>query len=232
MPIYQLTNVLGFPPPQLAEDGLLAVGGDLSRERLLLAYANGIFPWYSEGEPILWWSPDPRMVLFPAEMHISRSLRRLLRSGAFAFSLDRAFGEVIQACAHIPRRGQEGTWITRKMISSYIGLHRAGYAHSVECWQGGELAGGLYGVSLGACFFGESMFSRATGASKAALAVLAAQCRQWQFDMIDCQVPHPHLARLGAREVPRKTFLEELRFAVKKETRVGPWPLEIDPRNL
>lgn len=232
MPIYRLTDALIFPSPQLAEDGLLAVGGDLRRERLLTAYGNGIFPWYSEGEPILWWSPDPRMVLFPEEMHVSRSLRRLLRRGRYTLSFDRAFDRIIQACAQIPRRGQDGTWITREMKAAYRDLHQAGYAHSIECWQEGELAGGLYGVSLGACFFGESMFSRISGASKASLAVLAAQCHQWQFDMIDCQVPHPHLARLGAREIPRTAFLERLRHAVKQETRLGPWQLEIDPRDF
>lgn len=232
MPIYRLTDALVFPPPQLAEDGLLAVGGDLRRERLLKAYENGIFPWYSEGEPILWWSPEPRMVLFPEEMHVSRSLRRTLRRGIFLLTFDRVFAQVIQACARTSRRGQEGTWITREMTAAYLDLHHAGYAHSVECWQQGQLLGGLYGVSLGGCFFGESMFSHASGASKAALAVLAAQCRQWQFDIIDCQVPHPHLARLGAREVPRETFLKRLRFALKKVTRLGPWQIEIDPREF
>ncbi len=232
MPIYGITKELAFPPPRLAEDGLLAVGGDLSIDRLLLAYQNGIFPWYSEGEPILWWSPDPRMLLYTDQMHISTSLRRNLRRGVFYVTFDQAFPQVIRACAQTPRPGQDGTWITAEMLAAYIDLHHAGYAHSVECWQDGQLLGGLYGLSLGACFFGESMFSHASNASKTAMAILAAQCQQWGFPFIDCQVPNPHLASLGAQEIPRATFLKQLRKTQQTKTRKGPWQLEIDPQKI
>jgi leucyl/phenylalanyl-tRNA--protein transferase len=223
MPIYRLTRKLEFPPPELAEDGLLAVGGDLSTERLLLAYRSGIFPWYSDGEPILWWSPDPRMLLFPGELHLSQRFRRTLRSGKFAVTLDTAFPEVIRACAAAPRPTEEGTWITSDMQEAYIRLHDAGYAHSLECWREGVLAGGLYGVSLGACFFGESMFSRQADASKTALAALCGYCLEHGIGFIDCQVHNPHLERLGAREISRRVFLRLLREGLRGETRKGPW---------
>ena len=227
MPIYQLTDDLVFPPPFLAPpEGLLAVGGDLSRQRLLLAYRQGIFPWYSEGEPILWWSPDPRLVLFPGELHVSRSLARAMRKGTFALTMDEAFDRVIEACAVVPRTGQEGTWITAGMIAAYRALHASGYAHSVECWQGAELVGGLYGVSLGKCFFGESMFSLAPNASKVALAGLAAHVRNWGFKLIDCQVTTRHLISLGAREVARERFLKLLEKWADAGTRVGRWSFE------
>lgn len=208
---------------------MLAVGGDLSRDRLLLAYANGIFPWYSDGEPILWWSPDPRMVLLPDELHVSQRLRRVIRQGRFHVTADTAFAAVIAACAHTRRKHERGTWITPEMQDAYIDLHAAGYAHSFECWRDGVLVGGLYGVSLGACYFGESMFSRETDASKAALATAVDYMTRWGIGLIDCQVANNHLHSLGAREVPRATFLKMLHAALQHPTRPGPWCLEAPP---
>ncbi|VAW80996.1 Leucyl/phenylalanyl-tRNA--protein transferase [hydrothermal vent metagenome] len=190
-------------------DGLLAVGGDLSPERLLNAYRNGIFPWYSDGQPILWWSPDPRTVLYPPQVKVSRSLRKLLRQERFELSYDRAFERVIRACA-TPRKDGAGTWITESMIEAYATLHRLGHAHSVECWQAGELVGGLYGVSIGRAFFGESMFSRERDASKVAFVKLAQQLVDWRFGLVDCQVYSLHLASLGAITIPRAQFLQHL----------------------
>ncbi len=228
MPLFRLTDDLVFPPPHLAiEDGLLAVGGDLSVERLLLAYRSGIFPWYSEGDPLLWWSPDPRMVLFPDELHVSRSLERVLKKGEFTVTMDTAFSSVIQACAEARGPRRDGTWITREMESAYCALHDAGYAHSVECWKDGALAGGLYGVSLGACFFGESMFSLATDASKVAFVRLVRQVAAWDFHFVDCQMHTPHLARFGAKEVARKQFLTLLCDGLNAPTRCGRWELEV-----
>lgn len=229
MPVFQLTDELVFPPPDLAaEEGLLAVGGDLARDRLLLAYRGGIFPWYSEGDPILWWSPDPRMVLFPSEFRCPRSLRRLGRTGRFRITADRAFDRVIEACATMPREGQDGTWITRAMASAYSDLHAAGYAHSVECWENGRLVGGLYGVSLGACFFGESMFSKVSNTSKLALWALVEQLERWNFSIIDCQIYTDHIAGLGARSIPREEFGRLLRQGLENETRRGRWQLDTD----
>ncbi len=190
-------------------NGLLAAGGDLTTPRLLEAYRHGIFPWYSEGEPILWWSPDPRMVLFPNEFKVSDSLRKTLRNGRHEVRFDSAFEQVMRACA-APREGANGTWIHEEMIAAYCELHRLGYAHSVETWMDGELVGGLYGMALGRMFYGESMFSRRSDASKIALAHLAAQLKKWNFGMIDCQMNTPHLASLGAREIPRKEFIARL----------------------
>jgi leucyl/phenylalanyl-tRNA--protein transferase len=190
-------------------NGLLAAGGDLTTTRLLEAYRHGIFPWYSEGEPILWWSPDPRMVLFPNEFKVSHSLRRTLSNGRHDVHFDSDFEQVMRACA-APREGASGTWIHEEMIAAYCELHRLGYAHSVETWMNGELVGGLYGMALGRMFYGESMFSRKTDASKIALAHLAAQLKRWNFGMIDCQMSTPHLASLGAREIPRKEFIARL----------------------
>jgi len=201
-----------FPPVTQAlrsPNGLLAAGGDLTTARLLEAYRHGIFPWFSEGEPILWWSPDPRMVLFPAEFKVSQSLRKTLRLGQYEVRFDSAFREVMQACA-APREGANGTWIHEEMIAAYCELHRLGYAHSVETWMDGELVGGLYGMALGRMFYGESMFSRKTDASKIALAHLSVQLARWNFGMIDCQMKTPHLASLGAREIPRKEFITRL----------------------
>jgi leucyl/phenylalanyl-tRNA--protein transferase len=204
-----------FPPIQSAlkdPNGLLAAGGDLSSERLLDAYRHGIFPWFSEGDPILWWSPDPRMILIPAELKISRSLGKSLRNRSYEARFDSAFDEVMAGCA-APRKGEPGTWISGAMIEAYRGLYRLGYAHSVETWIDGELAGGLYGVAIGRAFFGESMFSHARDASKIALAALVAHLRSAGFGLIDCQMRTRHLESLGAREIPRRRFsglLEEL----------------------
>lgn len=228
MPVFRLSEELIFPPPWLAEDGLLAVGGDLSIDRLLLAYRNGIFPWYSEGEPVLWWSPEPRAVLAPREVHVSRRLARTIRKGAFHFSCDTAFDEVIRACAAVPRRHEKGTWITTEMIAAYIRLHKAGYAHSFETWQEDKLAGGLYGVSLGACFYGESMFSLVPDASKAALATGARQFERWGISLIDCQVANDHMLSMGTHEIPRKRFLRLLAECHRHPTRHGPWALDPD----
>jgi leucyl/phenylalanyl-tRNA--protein transferase len=202
-----------FPPlDQALEEpaGLLAAGGDLSPARLVAAYARGIFPWYSPGQPVLWWSPDPRAVLFPEEFHCSRSLARTIRSGEFSVSDDRDFAAVIDGCA-APRATSPGTWITSDMRAAYLELHRLGHAHSVEVWRGGELAGGLYGVRLGELFFGESMFSRERDASKVALAHLVSMCLRNNVAVIDCQLPSRHLASLGVRCIPRSQFESLLR---------------------
>lgn len=200
---------LAFPDVSLAlrePDGLLAVGGDLAPDRILAGYRKGIFPWYSDDQPILWWSPDPRTVLFPGRFKISRSLRKTLRKKRFRVTMDRAFEAVVQACA-APRRAGSGTWITRDMAAAYTALHHAGHAHSVECWLDDRLAGGMYGVAIGRIFFGESMFSRATDASKVAFAVLARQLEAWGFALIDCQVYSAHLASLGAEQISRREFI-------------------------
>ncbi|HPO14286.1 MAG TPA: leucyl/phenylalanyl-tRNA--protein transferase [Candidatus Hydrogenedentes bacterium] len=231
MPVYRLTKHMLFPPPHHAEDGLLAVGGDLHPKRLLLAYGHGIFPWYSEGEPIMWWSPDPRTILIPEEFHVSRSLKRVIKGGEFRVTLDTAFAAVISGCATAPRKREKGTWIVPEMEQAYIRLHALGFAHSAECWRGEELAGGLYGVSLGACFFGESMFSRCANASKVALAFLVEQFKRWDISLIDCQLTTPHLIGLGAREVSRDEYLNMLRQRLHAPTRQGAWRLECDGGN-
>lgn len=224
MPVYRLIDEIVFPPPDHAgPDGLLAVGGDLSSERLLLAYRLGIFPWYSEGQPILWWSPDPRFVLELDEFHVSRRLRQILKQGVFKVTFDKAFESVIQACASVPREGQDGTWITPEMRGAYVFLHKQGFAHSVESWLHGELVGGIYGVSLGRCFFGESMFSRKANASKVALAALVERLTSWGFHMLDAQVTTQHLISLGAKEIPRGHFLERLQIALQFPTIRGNW---------
>ncbi len=224
MPVYLLSEALTFPPPRLAsQEGLLAVGGDLSPERLLAAYGQGIFPWFSEGEPILWWSPDPRLVLFPHEFKISKNLKKIIRRSFFEITVDQAFQKVITECAEIRVKQKEPTWIVGDMIDAYCRLHESGFAHSVEAWQGGVLAGGLYGVSLGKCFFGESMFARASNASKIALAWLVDFLRSHAFHLIDCQVTTTHLVSLGAREIPRDRFLKLLKTALKEPTIKGKW---------
>lgn len=224
MPVYRLTRRIAFPPPDHATpDGLLAVGGDLSSERLLLAYQLGIFPWYEEGQPILWWSPDPRLVLDLEDFRITTRLRRTLRKGTFKVTFDTAFAEVIRACAEVPRKGQDGTWITQEMEQAYIGLHQEGYAHSAESWLNNELVGGVYGVSLGRCFFGESMFFRKTDASKVAFATLVHQLKGWGFHMIDAQVTTRHLLTLGAKEIPRTLFLKRLHMSLRFPTLRGKW---------
>lgn len=227
MPIFRLTDEPVFPPPDYADpNGLLAVGGDLSSERLLEAYRLGIFPWYSDDQPILWWSPDPRLVLELDEFKVSRSLRKTLKKGVFKVTFDRAFEEVIRACAAFPRAGQKGTWITPEMQQAYIQLHGLGYAHSVESWRGEKLAGGLYGVSLGKAFFGESMFHRETDASKVALAVLVEKLKVWQFHFIDAQMATKHLLSLGAAEMPRRIFLKRLQSALRHPTQRGKWRID------
>ena len=224
MTVFLLSERIAFPPPTLAEkDGLLAVGGDLRQSRLLLAYRLGIFPWFSEGDPILWWSPDPRLVLYPKDIKISKSLTKVIRKGLFRISMDTAFEKVILECAKVHQKQDEGTWINDQMIEAYCLLHESGYAHSVEAWLGRELAGGLYGVSLGKCFFGESMFTQVSNASKVSLAALSTYLITKEFDFIDCQVTTDHLNRLGAIEVPRKSFLRQLRGALDAPTLRGKW---------
>ena len=213
-----------FPDPRHAPaEGPLAVGGDLSPALLLHAYARGIFPWFDDDAgPVLWWSPDPRTVLFPERMKVSRSLRRRLRRGDFAVTFDTAFEQVIAACA-APRPGQDGSWITPAMQAAYVRLHALGFAHSVETWHEGCLAGGLYGVSLGRMFFGESMFAAQTDASKVALAYLVNELRRWRFELIDCQIDNAHLASLGAEALPRERFLERVAANGRHATRRGRW---------
>ena len=224
MPVFQLSDSLLFPPPALArEDVLLAVGGDLSVPRLLLAYEHGIFPWYSPGEPILWWSPNPRLVLIPAEFHLAKRLGRTIRQQVFRLTFDTAFARVITACAQTRRKDGQGTWLDEDMIRAYCELHEQGYAHSVECWQGGELVGGLYGVALGAVFFGESMFSLVPDSSKVALAGLVERLKSWDFELIDCQVGTGHLQRLGAKEISGEEFSSRLAQAVARPSRMGQW---------
>ena len=223
MPVYRLPEAVVFPPvDHAAKSGLLAVGGDLSPERLLAAYREGIFPWYGDGEPILWWSPDPRFVLFPDELRVSRSMGQFLKKGFVRITFDRAFRKVIAACRR-PRPDQNGTWITEEMQEAYCALHGLGYAHSVEVWQGGILAGGLYGVSLGRAFFGESMFSAIPNASKAALITLIPHLKKRGFDLIDCQVETAHLAGLGARPISRRDFCALLKQSLRHETLRGNW---------
>ena len=227
MPVYQLSEDLVFPSPHLAsKEGLLAVGGDLTRSRLLLAYSLGIFPWYSENEPILWWSPDPRFVLYPDELKISRSLSKVIKKGAYTVTIDHAFKQVISECARVRLENQEGTWIVDEMVEAYCDLHESGFAHSVEAWEGDHLAGGLYGVSLGLCFFGESMFTRVSNASKVALVSLVRHLRSLDFALIDCQVTTGHLTRIGAREISRARYLEELDEALRAGTLRGKWAFD------
>jgi leucyl/phenylalanyl-tRNA--protein transferase len=224
VPVFLLSDTIDFPPPHLAtKDGLLAVGGDLSKERLILAYRMGIFPWFSDGDPILWWSPDPRLVLYPSEIKISRTLQKIIKKNVFSVTMDTAFDEVINQCAQIRLQQNQGTWIVKDMIDAYCKLHSAGFAHSMEIWQQKELAGGIYGVSLGKCFFGESMFSRVSNASNVALVKLAKYLSELSFDLIDCQVPTEHLIRFGAREIPRKLFLNQLEISLNAPTQKGKW---------
>lgn len=212
-----------FPSPRNIPDDIVAVGGNLSPGMLLSAYRRGIFPWFSENEPILWWSLDPRFVLFPSRVHVSRTLRREIRKKRFTLTVDQRFGEVIRSCRSMPRPGQEGTWITGAMVEAYEELHRLGYAHSVEAWRGDELAGGLYGVSLGGCFYGESMFARADNASKTAFVALAGALTDHGFALIDCQQHTTHLGSLGAIDMPRHRFLDFLEKELEKPTHQGPW---------
>jgi leucyl/phenylalanyl-tRNA--protein transferase len=213
-----------FPDPGLADpDGLLAVGGDLAPERLLLAYRLGIFPWYSSDTPILWWSPDPRLVLFPDELRVSNSLRRVIKKGRFQLTADRAFARVIRECGDIRREKQEGTWLVPEMIEAYCRLHELGFAHSIEAWRGHRLVGGLYGVAIGRVYFGESMFARETDASKVALVRLVEYLKEHSYELVDCQVTTPHLQRFGAREISRREFIERLAAALNHGTPTRPW---------
>ncbi len=224
------SNDLRFPPVEMASpEGLLAIGGDLRAERLLEAYRHGIFPWYNPGQPILWWSPDPRAVLFPKKLRISRSLRKTLRQQKFSVTLDKAFRDVMTNCA-LPRRQYPGggTWITAEMIEAYCLLHERGLAHSVESWREGKLVGGLYGVALGGVFFGESMFSHETDASKVALAHLIRHLENWGFSLIDCQLPSAHLFSLGAEEIRRHEFMQYLDKALSQKDSPHPWRMQTD----
>jgi leucyl/phenylalanyl-tRNA--protein transferase len=224
VPIYRLAAPYRFPDPAEAEgDGLLAVGGDLHPARLLEAYARGIFPWFNPGDPILWWSPPERTLWLPGDFQLSTNLRKSLRRAAFEIRVDSAFEAVMRACASAPRHGQPGTWISEEMIAAYADLHRRGFAHSFEAWKDGELAGGLYGLSLGAAFFGESMCSLRPDASKAAFAALCGRVFGWGFRFIDGQLANPHLSRLGARSVPRTDYLARLAEALEAPSRIGDW---------
>ena len=225
MPIFRLGREIAFPHPEESDpSGLLAVGGDLSPERLMLAYASGIFPWYSDDQPILWHSPDPRSVLRTEDLHVPRSLAKTIRRGRFEVRLDTAFERVIRSCAEVPRPGGgNGTWITPDMLDAYCELHRLGFAHSAEAFADGRLVGGLYGVSLGTIFFGESMFALVPDASKVAFVALARQLVRWDFELIDCQQQTPHLARFGAVLWPRSCYLEALARCIRCPTRRGAW---------
>ncbi len=224
MPVFRLSEKKTFPPPHFAEpEGLLAVGGDLSEKRILLAYQMGIFPWFTEDEPILWWSPDPRLLLYPSDIHVACRLKRTIRQGAFKITCDTAFDRVICACASVRTEGFQETWIGQQMIEAYCRLFESGYAHSVEVWQEGELVGGLYGLSLGGSFFGESMFSYVSNSSKIALVMLARFLNALSFDLIDCQVKTDHLKRMGGVEVNRSLFLKQLHQSMKRQTLKGSW---------
>jgi leucyl/phenylalanyl-tRNA--protein transferase len=228
--IYQLGPQLAFPPPERAEpSGLLAVGGDLAPERLLLAYSLGIFPWPLVARPLLWFSPDPRMVLVPHAIHVPRSLYKRLRRSPYEVRLDTAFAEVVRRCALVRRPAEASTWITPELASAYVRLHQLGFAHSAEAWQQGRLVGGLYGVSLGGVFFGESMFAERPDASKVAFVTLVRQLEAWSFDLIDCQVHTDHLARFGATEWPRRRFLAALAESLGRPSRRGRWTLDPGP---
>jgi leucyl/phenylalanyl-tRNA---protein transferase len=226
MTIYRLFDEPVFPDPAEADpDGLLAIGGDLSPKRLVAAYAGGIFPWYSENSPILWWSPDPRLVLEPANLHVPASLRRVLNSSCYRFTLDTAFGQVIRECARTPRPGQSGTWIVPEMIAAYECLHTLGLAHSAEVWNGERLAGGVYGVALGSVFFGESMFFAEPNASKAAFVLLASWLSAQGCTLIDCQQTTTHLLRFGAKEISRLEFLRRVAEGLESPALSGRWVL-------
>ena len=218
---------MAFPHHDFADEyGVLAIGGDLSPERLLLAYWNGIFPWFNEGEPIVWWTPDPRFVLFPDELKISKSMRPYFNQKKFEVTYDTCFEKVIKNCSKVPRKGQEGdTWINKKMIKAYCKMHDLGFAHSVEVWRGKELVGGLYGIALGKVFFGESMFMKVSNASKFALISLVNKLKEFDFQLIDCQQETAHLGSLGARSISRKEFLEILEKNRKSDNLVGNWGL-------
>lgn len=227
MPIYQLDDRLWFPDPQGAEEGIVAIGGDLEPERLLLAYSEGIFPWFDDDDPIIWWSPDPRYLLIPEKFHVSRSFRRFLNKKKFTVTVDEKFAEVIENCATIDRKEQDGTWITEEMKVAYTNLHELGYAHSVEVWdEAHQLVGGMYGVSIGRAFFGESMFSKQPNASKTALYYLSNLLSKNGFSFIDAQIHTPHMVSLGAERVTRQVFLKKLADAIQFPTWKGKWSIQ------
>lgn len=223
----QLNSELWFPPPEhFGEDGLVAIGGDLSPDRLLLAYERGIFPWSAPEDPLLWWCPEPRAVVSPDSVKVSKSMRNVLNQNRLTITLDQDFRGVMTGCADRP---EEGTWITDDFIEAYVRLHELGFGHSAEAWNDqGELVGGLYGVSVGSMFFGESMFAKTSNASKAAFIRLAQQLQVWGFDCIDCQIMNPHLESLGAQHVPRAQFLDQLKSALERPTKRGPWSFDSD----
>lgn len=230
MPIYLLNDELIFPPPEGASrEGVVAVGGDFRPERLILAYSQGIFPWPHSDMPLLWFSPNPRFVIDLAHTHVSTSLRKAIRAEPYQIKVDTRFGDVMRACQHTPRPGQDGTWITDELIAGYTALHAEGYAHSIEAYDGDELVGGLYGVSLGRAFFGESMFAQRPDASKIAAVTMFGNLRAWGFHFVDCQVYTDHLSRFGAEQIPRASFLQSLRRALSEPTRNGPWSFDLDP---
>jgi leucyl/phenylalanyl-tRNA---protein transferase len=232
MPVFRLDDRLVFPPVEHAEDGLLALGGDLRPERLLLAYSKGIFPWYAENLPILWHSPDPRMVMTTDDLVVQRSLRKAIKKQPYRLTMDTAFDQVLEGCSQVPRPNQNGTWLIPEMVKAYTTLHALGFAHSIEAWQGDTLVGGLYGVSLGAAFFGESMFARAPDASKIAYVAAVRQLDAWGIRLIDCQVHTEHLERFGAYEIARSDYLELLEAALDEPTRRGKWSFDIDLAKL
>jgi leucyl/phenylalanyl-tRNA--protein transferase len=226
MPLFRLSKRLDFPPAWLARsDGLLCIGGDLTPERLILAYENGIFPWFSQDEPILWWSPDPRLVLLPGNIKISRSLNKKIKKNVFKVTLNKAFEQTISLCSKPRKNSHEGTWLVDEMIEAYIELHKLGYAHSIETWKDDKLVGGLYGICLGGSFFGESMFSFESDASKIALVALANYLKNFNFDLIDCQVKTNHLISLGANEISRNSFLDIISSSVKRKDVDNIWDL-------
>ncbi len=232
MQLFQLGDELKFPPPDLAnEEGILAFGGDLRPERIMLGYHHGIFPWYSSDTPILWWSPDPRFVLYPDELHVSKSTRQVLRKGIFEVTFDCAFEQVINACQQVPRPDQDGTWITDALKAAYIQIHQLGFAHSVEVWKEGELVGGLYGVNIGKVYFGESMFSLVSNASKIGFISLVNQLKKEGISLIDCQVETQYLHSLGGRNVPRHEFLKQLNYAIDDNSLNYSWSIWNDTVN-
>ena len=233
MPVFKLSEELVFPSPELArDDGILAIEGDLSPDRILLAYSNGIFPWYSKGQPIIWWCPDPRFVLFPKKITISHSLKKGIKRNKFKITYDKDFRSVITGCQQSPRRNQSGTWITDEMLEAYCKLHTVGYAHSVEAWYDGNLAGGFYGVSLGRCFMGESMFTKVPNASKVAFATLTGDLIKNQFIVVDSQVYTDHMSNFGAENISRSEYLKILYEALEYETIVGNWNEKLRNNNL
>ncbi|MBK8253169.1 MAG: leucyl/phenylalanyl-tRNA--protein transferase [Polyangiaceae bacterium] len=231
MKIPRLGNHLSFPPAnQASPEGIVAYGGDFRVERLLLAYQSGIFPWPHKGLPLLWFSPNPRFVLLPSCAHVPKSLAKRMKKSPYEIRCDTAFSEVIAACGEVPRPGQDGTWVVPELVRGYEELHAAGFAHSIEAWRNNELVGGLYGVSLGAVFFGESMFAKAPDASKIAFATLLGNLAEWGFGMVDCQVYTDHLDRFGAEEWPRNLFLDALEVCLQVQTRRGKWQFDLAPK--